>query len=303
MNQEFKKAASQKCKLVGEAAALHAGLVTEKAAGQARVVASDILHALKHDRTAQLLAVFLLFCLVCWEIPGINMVLYPFKLFVTIIHEACHALATRITGGQVSTIGIFANREGVTLTRDGFVPLIAMAGYIGTSVFGGLLIWWGRKPENAKLVLHSIGVVILAITAFYVGGGWFSFLCSLFIGASLLLIARKSSINFCHLFLLMLAVMTTLEGLVSIEELFLISALTDGHSDAKIMESLTQIPAVVWSILWGIISATILGFSFWYSYKPAKEVTLSPQQASVAPGTTSAGEQVREEQEPAPSLR
>ncbi len=271
MNESFKKVATQKVKLVGEAAAVHAGTVTNVAAGHAKIFAADIIHALKHDRAAQLMTLILIFCLVCWDIPGISMALYPFKLFVTIIHEACHALATRATGGQVSVIGIFANREGVTMTKDGFMPLIAMAGYVGTSVFGGLLIWWGRKPANAKLVLHSIGVVILAITAFYVGGGWFSFLCSLVIGTALLLVSKKCSVQFCHYFLLMLAVMTTLEGLVSIEELFMISALTDGHSDAKIMESITQVPAVVWSVLWGIISLGILSFAFWFSYKPSRE--------------------------------
>lgn len=271
MNDTFKKAATEKVKLVGEAAATHAGIVGEAAKGQAKVFAADIVHALKHDRAAQLMTAILLICLVCWELPGISMLLYPFKLFVTIIHEACHALATRATGGQVSVIGIFANREGVTLTQNGFLPLIAMAGYLGTSLFGGLLIWWGRKPQNAKLVLHSIGLVVLAITAFYVGGGWFSFLCSLIIGACLLVVSKKCSVQFCHYFLLMLAVMTTLEGLVSIQELFLISALTDGHSDAKLMESMTQIPAVAWSILWGVISAGILAFAFWFSYKPERK--------------------------------
>ncbi len=59
--------------------------------------------------------------------------LYPFKLFVTTVHEACHALVTRLTGGNVQMISISPDESGLTLTSGGFRPLISMAGYLGTA--------------------------------------------------------------------------------------------------------------------------------------------------------------------------
>lgn len=267
----FKEQASNAAKILGDTASQQAQVISGTAATHARLVASDIITALKTDRKAQMLMAITLVALVCWDLPYISMLLYPLKMFVTIIHEMCHALATRITGGQVTEIDLFINRGGVTATRGGWDYLVWPAGYVGTAIFGGLLMWWGRNPAGARLVLHTIGVVIIALTIFYIGGGAFSFVMAAAIGAGLVLIAKKASERFCHFFLLMLAVVTTLEGLTDIQVLFIASVATDMHSDARGMEGLTGIPAVFWAIAWGLLSVCILVFSFWISYRPQKQ--------------------------------
>lgn len=241
------------------------------AASHARLVASDIWKALLTNRTAQLMAVLLVVSLVCWDMPYASAVLYPFKLFVTTIHEACHALAARLTGGNVGMISIAPDESGLTLSMGGFRPLVTMAGYLGTALFGGLLIWWGRSPGSARFVLQSIGTTIIALTVFYGGGGFFSFLSMLVIGLCVLFVSRKGSDTVCHFFLLLLAVQTTLSAVFDIKTLFLVSVASDAHSDAKTMEQLTFVPAVVWSVLWGVIAVAILIFAFWLSYRPARQ--------------------------------
>ena len=132
------------------------------------------------------------------------------------------------------------------------------------------MIWWGRNPAEARFVLQTIGCVLVSLTVFYGGGGVFSFISMLVIASLIVIISRKASAYVCHMFLLMLAVITTLQGLVNIQDLFLVSALTSGPSDGKSMEELTGVPAVVWSILWGLISLCVLIFAFWISYRPAR---------------------------------
>ncbi len=60
------------------------------------------------------------------------------------------------------------------------------------------------------------------------------------------------------MFLLMLAVQTTLNSVLDIQTLFLVSVMGGQHSDAKNMEGMTGIPAIVWSLLWGVIALAIL---------------------------------------------
>jgi hypothetical protein len=242
------------------------------AGDHARMVAGDIWHGIRTEKTAQLLVLLLIFSVVFWEVAPISYALYPFKLFVTVIHESCHALAARLTGGNVGFISIAADHSGLTSTMGGFQPLVMMAGYLGTAIFGGLLIYWGRFPARARFILNTIGTVILALTVFYGGGGFFSFIAMLLIGAAILYVSRKASDKVCHMFLLLLAVQTTLEGVISIQDLFLISVFNNqASSDAKNLETLTGIPAVCWSVLFAVLSTLILIYAFWISYKPAKK--------------------------------
>jgi hypothetical protein len=266
---KLNEAAAESARRVTEAAAAQATVVCGAAGKQARLVASDIVQAVRHDRQAQLLCAILVFALVFWEVPVIKLALYPLKLFETIIHEGCHALMSRLTGGQVGLIVLDASKSGLTVSSGGVEFLVSCAGYMGSATFGGLLIWWGRNPTTARAVLHNIAIVVLALTAFYMGGGWFSVGMSALIGGALYLASRRGSDRFCHILLLVLGVITTLEGLLSIQLLIYISAATEMHSDAANMQNLTGVPALVWSLLWGLYSLFVLVFSFWISYRPA----------------------------------
>ncbi len=260
----------------------------KKAAGaHARLMATDLLHALRNERTVQIMLLILIVSLICWQMPFANVFLYPFKLFVTTVHEACHALVARLTGGNVQMISIAPDESGLTLSAGGIRPLISMAGYLGTAVFGGMLIWWGKRPAEARFILQMIGTVILALTVFYGGGGIFSFVSMLIIGAGILWISRKANDAACHMFLLMLAVQTTLNSVLDIQTLFLASVMGAQHSDARNMESMTGIPAIVWSVLWGAIALCILTFSLWISYRPGSNSARSSTDSSIAPGLTS----------------
>lgn len=244
--------------------------IKDMAASHARTVLADLGYAIRHERTVQIMLAILIVCLVCWQMPFVKELLYPFKLFVTVVHEACHALMSRLTGGNVAQINLGADTSGVTLSMGGIRWLVASAGYLGTAVFGGLLVWWGRKPEESRFILQSIGTVILAITIFYAGGSIFGFVSMLLIGVGILMVSRKASQMSCHMFLLLLAVITTLSSVLDIQTLFFASLANIEHSDARTMESLTGVPAIIWSILWGVVAVCILLFSMWISYRPAK---------------------------------
>src|SRR5262245_17830149 len=80
----------------------------------------------------RLLLISTVITLALWFVPYSNYLLYPLRLFVTFIHESGHALAALITGGQVASITIQPNGNGVTWTRDSPVWgwLVLSGGYL-----------------------------------------------------------------------------------------------------------------------------------------------------------------------------
>src|SRR3954452_21654484 len=74
-----------------------------------------------------------------WFIPFAEVLTYPFRIFVTFIHEGGHALAALLTGNSVSSLTIAMNGNGETYTTHGGLfsqMLISSAGYLGAMSFG-----------------------------------------------------------------------------------------------------------------------------------------------------------------------
>lgn len=251
-----------------------------------KLILKDLVHALKTDRSAQILAGLLIFCIIGWNIPIVSWLLYPFKLFVTMVHESSHALAARLTGGQVSSVSISADESGLTESYGGFRPLVACAGYMGTAIFGGLLIYLGRKANEARSVLHTVGWVLLSMTIFYGGGGYFSFISMLLISISLILIAKHSEDKTCHMVLLIMAVITTIEAILDFRTLMILSVIPDAANDARTMAMLTGIPRTIWTLLYGAFSITVLFLSFWLAYRPREDADLSSRSIEKEAGST-----------------
>lgn len=106
----------------------------------------------------------------------------PVDLYLIAWHEGMHAVGAWITGGSVHNIEV-RWRDGLTTTSGGFFPLIAMAGYIGTSLWGAGLLASARRPglilpmrvltvalpPLAMILGHGIGFSLLAVSAISVG--------------------------------------------------------------------------------------------------------------------------------------
>jgi hypothetical protein len=56
---------------------------------------------------------------VLWFIPYAELLTYPFRIFVTFIHEGGHALAALVTGNSVNSLSVAMNASGETYTTEG----------------------------------------------------------------------------------------------------------------------------------------------------------------------------------------
>jgi Peptidase M50B-like len=101
--------------------------------------------------------------------PFAQVITYPFLIFSTLIHETSHAIAAVITGGTVESLIVRINGSGVTYTRGGLQLLISSAGYVGTTLFGALLLILSRKQVNVRPVLIACALLTFLVTAIFVG--------------------------------------------------------------------------------------------------------------------------------------
>src|SRR5215813_8344221 len=115
-----------------------------------------------------------------WFIPFAEIVTYPFRIFVTFIHEGGHALAALLTGNSVQSLSVAMNASGETYTTQGGTfsqMLVSSAGYLGAMTFGALLLVLIRRAVAARIVLAGSALLILALTTL------FGFLKPLFAGS------------------------------------------------------------------------------------------------------------------------
>jgi len=190
-------------------------------------------------------------------IPFASLAIYPFRLFVTFIHEGSHALASLVSLGDVGQVIINPDGSGQTLSRGGLPIFVASAGYLGAALYGATLLVLCRQGRNAKGALTVTAAGILALTVFF-AGNLFTWITGLLLVVSLVGLAAIASIRVTHFFLSFLAVQCCLNAVFDLRTLFLLSAFSRSENDARVMEQLTLIPAFVWSSIWIGISLVFL---------------------------------------------
>src|SRR5947207_12587658 len=89
-----------------------------------------------------------------WFIPFAEILIYPFRIFVTFIHEGGHAVAALLTGNSVQSLSVAMNASGETYTTQGGTcsrMLVSSAGYLGAMALGALLLALLRPAVRPRL--------------------------------------------------------------------------------------------------------------------------------------------------------
>jgi peptidase M50B-like protein len=210
-------------------------------------------------------------------IPIAEFLTYPFRIFVTFIHEGGHALAALLTGNSVASLSVATNASGETYTTHGGVfsqVFISSAGYLGSMAFGALLLILIRKAVAARLVLLACGILIFGLTMIYGlikpifwltawSGIPFTLLAGIIISVGLVLIARFASARVATFFISFLAVQCVLNALFDLKTLFYLSSPfgPTAATDAVNMYNATGIPAIFWTVMWIAFALGILWFA------------------------------------------
>src|SRR5437899_9624374 len=100
--------------------------------------------------------------IILWFVPFAEILSYPFRIFVTFIHEGGHAIAALLTGNSVQSLSVAMNGSGETYTTQGGVVsqmIVSSAGYVGDMSFGALLLILIRRSISALSVLLGLSLV------------------------------------------------------------------------------------------------------------------------------------------------
>ena len=235
-------------------------------------------YQLSNDARPQAMTLLLaaILSIALWFIPFAEILSYPFRIFVTFIHEGGHAIAALVTGNSVQSLSVAMNGSGETYTTQGGLfsqMLVASAGYIGAMTYGALLLVLIRRSVAARLVLVGSAAVVFALTTIFgvvkpiMAGTWgslgglpFTLLAGVLISVGLFAVARFASARVATFLVSFLAVQCVLNALLDLKTVFFLSSpfATTVPTDALNMANATGVPAIVWSIVWISLSVLIL---------------------------------------------
>jgi hypothetical protein len=184
-----------------------------------------------------------LLALLLWD----TFVIYPFRLFVVFLHEVSHGLAAIATGGSIVSIGLSFDEGGVCVTRGGSRFLVLNAGYLGSLLWGAVLLLLGGQRRRARAAIGTIGAFTLVVTLVYVRS-WFGLLYGVAAGLALLVAASRLGRAVSEVLLAAIGAMSCLYAVWDIASDALLRS--TAASDAAALARLTGVPAVVWGVAW-----------------------------------------------------
>ncbi len=231
------------------------------------------------------IALLLIFIIIVflWD----TLFVYPLKIFVVFMHEVSHGLAAIVTGGRVVEIQVNPQQGGHALTQGGSRFWTLTAGYLGSLLWGGLILLLAARTHFDKVISVLIGVGMVAITIGFTEGESPSFFGIHFFKDGNF-IAYGDSPSFTYLFgvgfgavliaiglflpevandwmLRTIGVTSCLYAILDIKS----DVLDRSHlrSDARMLSEVTPLPTMFWGILWILIA---IGLTLWFLYLAGK---------------------------------
>ena len=193
-------------------------------------------------------------------VPDVGLVLLPLRYLNTHLHELGHALAALGTGGQVEWIRVYRDGSGETPVAGGFLPLVASAGYLGAAAAGAAFVWAMRTERGARLALGVAGFALAGSMALFVRGDAVGVVSGILWAAALIAASRLRG-PWLLFVAGLVGIQQGLNALRSLTELVQITASSEVHSDALLMQQATYVPAVVWAILWGACGLAVVALT------------------------------------------
>ena len=201
-----------------------------------------------------------------WNTPFV----YPLKIFVVFMHEVSHGLAAIATGGRIVEIQINPQQGGYALTQGGSRFLTLTAGYLGSLLWGGLILLLAARTRLDKAISILIGTGMVAISIGY-GESTFTYLFGIGFGVALVAIGFYLPEGVNDWVLRIIGVTSCLYAILDIKSDVLDRS--NLRSDARMLSEVTGIPTEIWGVLWILIA---IGLTLWFLYLSGKTEEAEP---------------------------
>ncbi len=202
----------------------------------------------------------------------------PLKIFVVFMHEVSHALAAVATGGRIVEIQVNPQQGGHALIQGGNRFLTLTAGYLGSLLWGGLILLLAARTRHDKKVSTVIGIGMIAISLGF-GEGMFTYLFGIGFGAALVAIGFYLPERFNDWVLRIIGVTSCLYAILDIKS----DVLDRSHleSDARMLAKETppifSLSEDFFTLFWGGVWIVIaVALTFWFLYLAGKAKPATP---------------------------
>jgi len=203
---------------------------------------------------AGLIALMILIC-VLWNTG----VVFPLKILVVFFHELSHGIMALLTGGKIVQIQLTFMEGGVCLTEGGNRFWTLFAGYLGSLLWGGLILMTATRGKKQPAVTLWLGIVLVATGLLFIRPLiGFGMLFALLAGAGLIAAGLKLDREWNILILKVIGLTSCMYAVLDIMSDVL--ARPGAMSDARMLAELTHIPAFLWGLLWFCLGLWAAGY-------------------------------------------
>lgn len=198
-----------------------------------------------------------------WNTPFV----YPVKLFVVLLHEISHGLATMATGGRILAIEVTPEEGGSCLCAGGNAFISLSAGYLGSLFWGGLMIWGAERfPSMSAWFAAAIAATVGGLTLGFVREP-FALALGLGFAGVLIAVAWRGGWKVSRWILTILGLISCLYAVLDIKSDILDRP--ELKSDARMLAELTGVPTIVWGGVWIAIALLFCLFLFRWAWRRA----------------------------------
>jgi len=211
-------------------------------------------HALLKQKA---LVIALLASLFLWNLPFGGLLLYPFKLLATWMHEMSHGVVMLMSGAGFDYIEIYRDTSGMAHAesaagRSGSAA-IAAAGYMGVPLLGAIMLVIAQTRQRARGVLLVLGAVMTGSAIMYIANT-FGIVVTLIGGGVCLAIAAFPNERVATFAVNFIASQACINAVLDIRVLFRSNLVVNGEimgaSDAHNMAAHSFGTPWMWACVW-----------------------------------------------------
>ncbi len=179
--------------------------------------------------------------------------LYPLKLLVVFFHELSHGFAAMLTGGEIVDIELNSSLGGRCVTRGGNRFVVLTAGYLGSLLWGGLILLMSARTRWDSSLVATLGLLLVLVTVWLIRP-WFGFgfwFCG-GVGVTLLALAAWTPAVVSRLLLRVVGLTSVIYAPLDIKSDVLDRP--ELRSDAAMLAEITGLPTIFWGIVWCLVA-------------------------------------------------
>jgi hypothetical protein len=169
-----------------------------------------------------------------------------------------------------------ATGGGYAVTQGGNPFLIASAGYTGSAIVGGLIIWLSRTEKGARYALWGLAGLLMFGSVLYLRGDLIGILSGVFWIGFIGLLAAKLSRDYVIFAAQFLGAIQCLAAISAVRDLIWINANTfETRNDAVAVAQMAPFGPMFWAVLWLVFAVVVVLLSLrsaWRSEDPERGV-------------------------------